>query len=115
MFEFKDEMALDQECAFDLELATDVKLMFGVRIIKANKYVLMVHSDVFRAMFERWNEKDGDEVKIKDIEYEPMLAFMRAMYAGTIMLQDVKFALNVMTAADKYNLAAIKKACAQPQ
>lgn len=113
VLDFKDHVIGNHELAFSSELATNVKLLIAGQTIKANKYVLMAQSDVFQAMFERWDEKDGDEVEIKDVEYESMLAFVKALYTGTIKMVDVDFAFKVMTIADRYNVPAIKNACGE--
>lgn len=76
-------------------MTTDVKLLVNGQVIRANKYVLMVHSDVFQAIFDLWDEEDGDEIEINDVEYEPMLAMVQAMYSGSIEFTNVEFALKV--------------------
>lgn len=107
--EFKDAMVANLGEAFGKKWANDVRLLVGGQVIEANKFILMAHSDVFRTMFnEVW---DGNEVEIKFVEYEHMLAFIKSLYSGSIELKGVEHAFSIMTLAERYNVAAIKSAC----
>lgn len=101
--------------AFDAELCADFKLLIGNQVIKVNKLILMANSDVFKTMIEsNLTEANENEVVIMDVEYEPMHAMIKAMYSGQVGLDgNVELALKVLTAADKYNVHGIVKACEQ--
>lgn len=108
-------MAAIHKGAFDKKLANKLKLVVGNQAIRANKYILMAYSDVFRTKFERWAENGVNELVIENIEYEPMLSFVMSMYSGEIKLPNVNFGLKVMSAVDFYHVDAIKSACGHYQ
>lgn len=113
MIELNGAMAANHEKDFSKPWATDVKLLVGGQVINVHKFVLMAHSDVFQAKFERWEEKDGNEVEIKEVEYDHMLAFVKALYSGPIQLKIVEHAFSIMTIADKYNVTGMKSVCGE--
>lgn len=75
----------------------------------------MAQSEVFKAMFETdWNENKDIEVKIVNIEYEPMLAFVKFLYFGRVdFSKGVEFAFKVLKAADKYNVQKLRAVCTE--
>lgn len=97
--------------AFDSKVGADVKLVMGKLDLMVSKFVLMVNSKVFKAMF------DGDvqttEIKIADFDYITMLSVVQYMYGCKIDLQDIDNGLKVLAAADKYDLGGLKVACEQ--
>lgn len=85
-------MAANLGHAFEQEICCDVTIFAGGIPIKANKFTLMAQSDVFRAMFERdWNEGKNNEVKVEDVDYEPMMALIKFLYT-----EHVEFNENVL-------------------
>lgn len=99
--------------AFDEQLCTDIKLVANDgQCVMASKFVLSAHSDVFKAMFcGDFAEKNDHEVVIEDVRCEPLRTLVKYMYDRTLELKDTKFAVEVMFAADKYNVQLVKKRC----
>lgn len=108
-------LALNLSRAFESQLCADFKITIGSQVIPVSKFVLMTHSDVFKTMIKsNLVENRSNEVSITDVEYEPMVQLVKTMYTGQLNLkQDVQLTFKVLTAADKYNVQAIVKACEQ--
>lgn len=64
-------------------------------MINANKFVLLAQSE---------NKNNG--VRIVEIEYEPMLAFVNSLYTCQV-------AYKVLNVADKYNVEKLGSVCSQ--
>jgi hypothetical protein len=63
---------------------------------------------MFSSDFE---EKITNVVEIDDIDYEPMNLLIRYFYTHRMKLKDVQTALQVLLAAEKYDVPVVKKLC----
>lgn len=78
------------------------------------KQILAAYSEVFEKMFDSMfdlNETENNKVIIEDIEYEVMYTLVKFMYTTKIEFENFDFALDVWTAADKYNVIPLKQVC----
>jgi hypothetical protein len=90
---------------------TDVKIVCDGEKFKCHKAILAARSDVFAAMFE-WSGSTEDqtgEVKIEDIDAKTMKSFIMYMYENRVPEQDAD--MNLLFAADKYNLDDLVSLC----
>lgn len=91
-------------------IGLDFTIMVSNEIIKASKYILGLHSPVFKAMFENdWKDARENLIQIDDIDYEIMLSFVKAMHSVPVYLNDIDVALKLIIVADKYNVEEIKQ------
>lgn len=92
---------------FKDEDAKDVTFIVEMKEIKAHKFVLAARSPVFKKMFEiDMQEKSSSEIKITDVEFETLVAFLEYVYSD-------KFTSKVnngvmLYLADKYDLEGLK-------
>jgi hypothetical protein len=101
--------------AFEDETRADVKLIANDgELVMASKFVLAANSTVFKAMFcEQFTEKDAKEVVIPDVASRPLRTLVRYMYDRSLELKDVEHAIEVLYAADKYDLQQLKLKCGE--
>lgn len=57
------------------------------------------------------SEKVQNEMKIDDFDYDVIKAMVGYLYADEIMLVNLDFAMNLLAAAEKYNLLELKEKC----
>jgi hypothetical protein len=90
---------------------TDVKIICDGETFKCHKAILAARSDVFSAMFEMSSsiEANTGEVKIEDIDAKTMKSLILYMYQNHVPKQDAD--INLLLAADKYNLADLVLLC----
>jgi hypothetical protein len=95
----------------DDKKVTDVKIVCNGETFKCHKAILAARSDVFAAMFEMSGstEETTGEVKIKDIDAKTMKSFLMYMYQNRVLKQDAD--MNLLFAADKYNIADLVLLC----
>ncbi|KAL7298421.1 hypothetical protein TKK_0008212 [Trichogramma kaykai] len=94
---------------------SDVKLRTTCgKEIPAHKVVLAAASPVFDAMFRHdMLEKKSQSVKMTDISYETAVEVLRYIYTGSVENQELFQAMNLLAAADKYQLETLKSMCEQ--
>ena len=101
---------------FNEELS-DVKILvsdddYGEHVFHAHKYVLSKKSDVFEAMFRcDMLESKSNFVKIEDVPIRAMASLLRYIYTDLVLyVADSKY-LDLMKAADKYQILDLKAVC----
>lgn len=94
----------------DLEFS-DVKFVVGEREFLGHKAILAVRSAVFRAMFKsEMIESKQNQVTITDVEPEVFAELLRYIYTDSVQGLN-EMALDLLRAADKYDLAKLKAMC----
>ena len=92
-------------------LFSDVTVVADVSEFPAHRAVLAEHSDVFRAMFEvDMVEKHDNRVVIEDISADALNDFLTYIYTDSAPNISVN-ALELLAAAEKYNIVPLKTAC----
>lgn len=92
---------------FEEQSATDVTIKVGVRSVKCHKTVLRNASKVFDAMFDHeMQESSTNVIEIDDIDFGTVRAMLRFIYGDTTIGKSL--ATNLLHAADKYELDALK-------
>lgn len=103
---------------FDESQFSDVVLDVQGQKIHAHKCILANRSPVFEAMFthEMWETKNN-RVEISDVSYDTMCHTILFMYRGILLPiygePKNKSYMNIMIAADKYQIVNLKKECEQ--
>ncbi|KAL3090682.1 hypothetical protein niasHS_004474 [Heterodera schachtii] len=80
----------------------------GFRIVTAHRAILSSASDVFEAMFRY----DEGQIEVTDIEIEAFKAMLTFIYSKHFNGLDANNLLEVLKAADKYNITGLVKECA---
>jgi len=91
-------------------VGSDVIIECGGQEFQAHKFILMAHSDVFRAMFSH-DTKEVQTGLIKMIDTNPTAVnqILTFMYSGNLPeLTDDDQAVSLLELADKYNLESLK-------
>ena len=86
----------------------------GGKVFPCHKLVLSARSPVFKAMFEsKMKESVSGKVTIEDIKPEIMNEMLHFIYTSRIAKKNimVEFAIELLAAADKYQLEALKDTC----
>ncbi|KAL3093501.1 hypothetical protein niasHS_004687 [Heterodera schachtii] len=109
---------------FDNEEYSDVQFLFGKdnkkegrvnkkakkqEVISAHKVILSSASDVFEAMFRY----DKGQIEITDIEIGAFKVMLTFIYTMRLNGLDANNLLDVLKAADKYNIIGLVKKCAE--
>ena len=90
----------------------DVKLMVNGKNFHAHKNILAARSSVFAAMFRHeMAEKINNTVKITDIDHEVFEEVLRYIYMGETSSLTDETAIELLIAADKYELNRLKIIC----
>ena len=90
----------------------DVKLTVKGKDFHAHKNVLSARSSVFSAMFKyRMAENVNNTVDITDINHDVFEEVLRYIYTGTTSSLTDEIAMELMVAADKYELDRLKIIC----
>ena len=98
---------------FDSQTSTDVKFVVQGREIGAHLCVLSINP-VMAAMFDpdKFQEGQTKRVTIEDVSPETFRILLRHLYSGqTPRVEDEFKAEELLKAADKYQISAIKDAC----
>ena len=95
-------------------LMSDVRFSFpgSERNIPAHKHVLAISSPVFFAMFYGDLADSRDTVAITDCDPDIFLHFLRFIYSDEANFEDMDCAISVWCLADKYDVPALAKECA---
>lgn len=101
---------------YESSIGTDCVIQCGIDQVNVHKFILMAHSEVFRAMFSHKETKENVESHI-DLKDTPAIAvkhMLTYMYSGSISedLTDEEAPL-VMEIAEKYGLDSLKILCQQ--
>ncbi|GBN24321.1 TD and POZ domain-containing protein 1 [Araneus ventricosus] len=106
------ELQIDLKSSLDDGTLFDVSLHIGSEVIRAHKYILSARSPVFKAMFTKdMKEAINNAVVIEDFDVETVRRLVLYMYTDSIhdyQWQNVK---KLYYAADKYEVASLKKKC----
>lgn len=96
----------------DEAIYADVTIHTADGTLRAHKAILCASSPVFRSMFYHdLKEKESSTIYIEDMSMESCMAFLNYMY-GTIKREDFwKHRLELLDAANKYDIADLKDAC----
>uniref|UniRef100_A0A914DDZ4 Speckle-type POZ protein n=1 Tax=Acrobeloides nanus TaxID=290746 RepID=A0A914DDZ4_9BILA len=101
---------------FENSIGTDCMIQCGMKSFDVHKFILMAHSEVFRAMFSHKETKENVESRIDLMDTSPVAVqhMLTYMYSGSISedLTDEEAPL-VMEIAEKYGLDALKILCQQ--
>lgn len=91
----------------DEGLLSDVTFGFQdtKEVIRAHRNILAAKSSVFKLMFTQdFQEKNHGVVEIKEYDYDTMWTLIRFIYSGSVVLKDVKSALEVHSCSHYYDL-----------
>lgn len=95
---------------YDKGIGLELSIMINNDTIKASKYVLGLHSPVFKAMFENdWKDSRENFIEITDIEYDVMLLFVKALHGVPVYLDDINVAFQFIIVANKYQVDEMKQ------
>ncbi|KAJ8675530.1 hypothetical protein QAD02_011316 [Eretmocerus hayati] len=90
----------------------DVTFQVQGKEIRANRGILSVRSKAFHAMFtDHTRETQGDVIHVIDFSYDIMKELIRFIYCEKVEHLD-QLALNLIIAAEKYDIPALKSMCA---
>lgn len=96
---------------FEDKQFSDVKIIIDEKEFLAHKAILAVRSSVFRAMFQNeMIESKQNQVTITDMKPEIFAELLRFIYTDCVQGLD-KIALELLQAADKYDLEQLKIMC----
>ena len=96
---------------FDKTNNFDVILKCGEQVFYCHKYVLSARSPFFKAMFQsNLIETPIETVEITDIHQDVFLELLQYIYTGC-SLNFENFAIHLLVAAKKYQLAHLKSCC----
>ena len=108
-----EELLQDFQKLFENMEHSDV--IFNVRCqeFRSHKTILAARSTVFAAMFKHpLKEQLSGIVEVPDIDPEVFKELLRYIYTGRVLLQRMdKLSVGLLSAADKYLLENLKKAC----
>ncbi|GFY75212.1 TD and POZ domain-containing protein 3 [Trichonephila inaurata madagascariensis] len=92
---------------------SDVKLKCGDEIVPAHKSILSARSPVFAAMFQNKQMREAveNEVNLVDTDISVLQIMLSYVYTGKTGPLTVSFAMDLLVAADKYQLLGLKKLC----
>ncbi|XP_035220456.1 speckle-type POZ protein B-like [Stegodyphus dumicola] len=92
---------------------SDVTIVVDSRRFPVHKFILCSHSSVFCRMFEtEMIESESNQVQISDVDPDIIHAMLLFIYSGGVEKLCVETAMQLYTAADKYDVLALKKMCA---
>jgi hypothetical protein len=96
---------------FDDKKQTDFNIVCDGETFKCHKAILAARSEVFYSMFQMSGstEKKTGEVKVEDIDAKTMKSLLMYMYKNHF--PGVEASMNLLYAADKYNLAELVLHC----
>jgi speckle-type POZ protein len=89
-----------------------IQIRVGEKEFKANKFVLMAHSDTFQRMLTCQNSTEAQTgiINIEDVEPEVIEALIRWIYHAEIPNMN-EVAAGLYRAADKYGIGFLKEQC----
>ncbi|XP_071694313.1 BTB/POZ domain-containing protein At1g55760-like [Rutidosis leptorrhynchoides] len=91
---------------------TDIFICASNGTIGAHRAVLAAHSPVFRSMFSHdLKEKEMSAINITDMPIESCQAFLNYIYSNIQYDDFIKHRLDLLRAADKYDICDLKDAC----
>ncbi|XP_014234673.1 protein roadkill-like [Trichogramma pretiosum] len=92
---------------------SDVKLQTASgKDIPTHRVVLAAASPVFKAMFSHdMLENKSQSVNMTDIGYETAVEMLRFIYTGSVEKEEVSFIIDLLMAADKYQLEELQRKC----
>ena len=99
---------------FNNEKLSDVTILVSddERKFYAHKHVLAKKQEVFAAMFKYDTiESKNNSVNIQDVQYEAMEEMLRYIYTGEIFNIADSTRLDLIKAADKYQILDLKEMC----
>lgn len=89
----------------------DITFKVDGEILVAHKAILSARSRVFKAMFESPLAINQEEIEISDISEESVKKMLSFIYSGEVNHLDVRSAMELYYAADKYELNSLKDIC----
>lgn len=90
----------------------DVKLKVQEKVFEAHKLILEARSPVFSAMFQhKMTESISGVVVIPDLNPEHFNDFLRFVYTGKLDIVTSQNAMDLYTAADKYDFIDLRREC----
>ncbi|XP_035216425.1 speckle-type POZ protein B-like [Stegodyphus dumicola] len=91
---------------------SDVNIVVGSDYFPAHKFILCARSSVFSRMFHsEMSESTSSSVVISDVEPDIMDELLLFMYSGKLEKPLEETAMLLYSAADKYDVPALKKMC----
>ncbi|GMT02078.1 hypothetical protein PENTCL1PPCAC_24253 [Pristionchus entomophagus] len=83
---------------------SDVILKIGDEKLHVSKDLLAVHFPVFEAMlFGNFDEKDKEEVEIKDVVYQEFVDLLNLIYIKSVEITD-RTVLHILKLADRFQM-----------
>ena len=94
------------------ETSSDIKIICGDEEFPCHKFVLCSRSDVFKAMLEGENYKEGQDgiLEINDTKPQIMKTFLKYMYSDTFDTKAIE--CDLLYLANKYNVPRLVSECA---
>ncbi|GCB76999.1 hypothetical protein scyTo_0016635 [Scyliorhinus torazame] len=98
---------------FNKEELSDIKLVVNRKLIlKAHRFILAVHSDVFKSMLDtkRWSDSKDHNVHLTEEEncLSHFQDFLRYLYSGTVSLS-TENVLPLHILSEKYNIQELRE------
>jgi len=91
---------------------SDVTLYVEGKPVLAHRNILSARSRVFKAMFEhQLTESNTGEVQIEDMEFSTVKLMLEFIYTGNTPELTTETAMNLLSAADRYELERLKVIC----
>ena len=112
-FNHEKEVLQDLEDLYEDKKKSDVTFNVRGKKIQAHKNILIARSQVFAAMFDHPSkEKMTGIVDVTDIEPDVFEELLNYIYTGRVPSEQMEqLAIELLAAADKYQLEKLKKTC----
>ncbi|CAL1291019.1 unnamed protein product [Larinioides sclopetarius] len=103
----------DMTCLYKGDILCDKKLRSETETFNVHKSILSARSLVFKSMFTTdIKEKEIEYVLIEDLDANNVRQMLLFLYSDNLEDLKLESARNLLCAADKYNIIALKHRCA---
>lgn len=97
---------------FNKPLFSDVKFIVDGKPVYAHRCLLYTRSEYFQNMFRsNMREAMESEIVISEVPYEVFLGVIEFLYSGKVEEMDEKLAMELLKAADMYQIEGLQKIC----
>mmetsp|Transcript_14260 Transcript_14260/g.29183 ORF Transcript_14260/g.29183 Transcript_14260/m.29183 type:complete len:342 (-) Transcript_14260:1114-2139(-) len=105
-------MCSNMDTLLNKELFADVVFVVEGKRIFAHRCILFCRSDYFRRMFNiDMREQTQSVIEIKDVSYSVLLLVLEFLYTGKVDFVDGQQALEVLKAADMFQVDGLRGLC----
>jgi len=107
-------LAGDLEPMVNNEQFSDIAFLVEGRTVHAHKFILFARCEYFRRMFTGGYKESTDAcVPIPDVSFEVFICILTYLYTGKAREVPADMAVEVMGAANLYNIEPLKRTCAE--